>query len=101
MDFLEEDPKIQFELKKIDEEDYKLFCNTDIYAIKIFEGEKFTYVLQSNKLYRCSNFFCDSIIKMIKTFKKNYITEVAVKKDKLQDFYSIIMPQIKLKKLNK
>ena len=95
MDFLEEDPKIQFELKKIDEEDYKLFCNTDIYAIKIFEGEKYTYVLQSNKLYRCSNFFCDSIIKMIKTFKKNYITEVTVKKDKLQDFYSIIMPQIK------
>ena len=95
MELLEEDPKIEFELKKVDDEEYKLDPNTDIYNVRIFEGEKYTYILQSNKLYRCSGVFETSIIKLIKAFKKNYIAEARLKKEKLKDFYGIIMPQIK------
>ncbi len=95
MQFLEEDPKIEFELKKVDDDEFKLCSNTDIYNVKIFEGEKYTYILQSNKLYRCSEMFKNSIIKLIQAFKKNYVTETRLKKEKLKDFYGIIMPQVK------
>ena len=95
MEFLEEDPKIEFELKKVNDEEYKLCSNTDIYTVRIFEGERYTYLLQSNRLYRCSEFFKNSVIKLMKSFKKNYISEAILKKEKLRDFYGVIMPQIK------
>lgn len=95
MEFIDEDPKIEFELKKINNDECKIVANTDIYSIRIFEGEKYSYVLQSNKLYRCSQNFKESTIKLIKNFKKNYITEARFKIEKLKEFYGIIMPQIK------
>ena len=94
MEFKEQNPEIEFELRRINEYECKIAANTDIYNIRIFEGEKFNYVLQENKLYRCSDSFSKSTIKLIKAFKKNYITEAKFKVDKLKDFYGIIMPQI-------
>ena len=94
MEFMEKDPEIEFELKKINEDECKIVANTDIYSIRIFEGERYNYILQDNKLYRCSDSFTKSTIKLINVFKKNYITEARFKVDKLKDFYGIIMPQI-------
>lgn len=94
MEFIEGDPKIEFELKKVEKDDFELVPNIDVYSIRIFEGEKYTYILEENRLYRCSEKFNNSSIKLIKAFRKNYTSSVALKKEKLKDFYAIIMPQI-------
>ena len=94
MEFKDEDPEIEFELKKINNNECKIVTNTDIYSIRIFEGERYIYILKDNKLYRCSQNFKDSTVKLLKIFKKNYIAEARFKIEKLKDFYGIIMPQI-------
>lgn len=95
MNFIEDDPPIQFSMKKMKDGTFKFAPNIDIYEIRIFKGEEYDYLLDRDKLYRCSEKFKNSTIKLINIFKNNYIKETTCNENKLKDFFSIIMPQVK------
>ena len=95
LEFKEENPNIEFELTKINEDELTLKPNIDIYKIYVFKGKKFTYVLYNDKLYRCDKEFDESVLKLIKTFRENYTSEMILNKEDLKDFYSVVMPKLK------
>ena len=95
LEFIEDNPNIEFELSKINESELSLKPNIDIFKIHIFNGKNFTYVLQESKLYRCSEGYNNSVLKLIKSFRENYTSEMILRKEDLKDFYSIVMPKIK------
>ena len=90
----EEDPDIYFELIKEDDGNFKIKSNKEIFSIQIFKGKRYTYVLEGAKLYRCSDEFVNSIIKLVKTFRNAYILDLDLRKDDLKELYSVIMPKI-------
>ena len=93
--FTEEQPNIQFTLKKIDEDKYAISPNIEIFDINILQGKEHKYVLDNQKLYQCSKEFENCNLKLLETFRKNYITELEFGKDDLQQFFSIIKPKVK------
>lgn len=94
MEFIEENPQVEFDLSKINDEELLLFPNIDVFRMAIFKGKKYNYLLYTNKLYRCDEKFSNTILKVIKVFRENYTSEMLLRKEDLKDFYSIIMPKI-------
>lgn len=94
IEFIDKDPKIEFELIKEGKDEYKIVPNEDIFKIPIFKGNEYTYIIDEDKLYRCSKEYAESNVKLMKLFKENYTSEVPLKKENLKEFYSIIMPKV-------
>ena len=44
LNFIENNPNIEFELTKINEEDLSLKPNIDIFKIAVFKGKKYIYL---------------------------------------------------------
>ena len=94
LEFIEQNPGIEFELTKINEDELLLKPNVDVFKLAIFNGHKYDYLLIENRFYRCDKEFSDSNLKIIKAFRENYTSEMLLRKKDLKDFYSIIMPKI-------
>lgn len=95
VEFTEEQPKIEFALKKIKEEQYVIVPNIEIYNVVILKGRNYKYILDDKKLYRCTKEFENSNLKLLELFRQNYMTEVSLGKQELTQFFSIIMPKVK------
>ena len=95
VEFTEEQPKIEFKLKKTNEEQYTIIPNIEIFNVTIIRGKTYKYVLDKNKLYRCTKEFENSNLKLLELFRKNYMTEVNLGKNELSQLFSIIMPKVK------
>lgn len=93
--FTDEQPKINFILKKKDNERYTLFPNVQIYEEIILTGRKYKYVLDDKKIYRCTKEFEKTTLKLLEMFKQNYLTEIEFSENELSDFFSVIMPKVK------
>ena len=94
LEFIEQNPNIEFDLAKINEQELTLRPNIDIFRVHIFKGKEFTYLLDEDKLYRCDKEFSNSSLKLIKSFRENYTSEMLLRKEDLKDFCSIVMPKI-------
>lgn len=94
LEFIEHNPNIEFNLKKLNEEEYTLKPNIDIYNLSLFSGKKYDYVLINNIFYRCDKEFSNSNLKMIKSFRENYTEEMFLSKESIKDFFSIVAPKI-------
>ena len=64
IEFTEEQPKIEFKLKKINDEQYTIIPNIEIFNVTILQGKKYKYVLDKKKLYRCSKEFESTNLKL-------------------------------------
>ena len=95
IEFTEEQPKIDFKLKKINDEQYVITPNIEIYNISIIKGRKYKYVLDEQKLYRCNKKTQNANLKLLELFRQNYMTEVELGKEELSQLFSIIMPKVK------
>ena len=95
INFLEENPKMGFELEKIEENEYKISANFDIYDVTIFRGKKYKYILQKNTLYRCNKEFEETNLKLLKLFREQYIDEITFGKKELGDLFSVLLPKVK------
>ena len=95
VEFTEEQPIIEFKLAKVDEEHYRITPNIEIYNITIIKGKNYKYLLDNNKLYRCTKEFENTNLKLLELFRQNYITEVNFGKDELTQLFSIVMPKVK------
>lgn len=95
--FVEDNPKIEFTLKKQGEAKYVIEPNIDIYSIILIKGKDFKYILQNSKLYKCSKDFENSVIRLIEIYRQNYLTELTLERKDLKDFFSVFMPKMKNK----
>ena len=94
LEFIEKNPNVEFDLAKINEQELTLRPNIDIFRVHIFKGKNYTYLLDEDKLYRCDNKFSNSSLKLIKSFRENYTSEMLLRKEDLKDFCSIVMPKM-------
>ena len=93
--FVDNKPNIKYSLKEKNDTEYELETNIDVFNYIIIQGKEYSYLLQDDKLYRCSREYENSIIKLLNTFKVNLTKEIVFKKDEFADFYSLVMPLIK------
>ena len=94
IELIEDDPNITFELSREKDGTYTIKPNKEIFSIQIFNGKKYTYVIEGLRLYRCSKNFENTVIRLVKIFKQSYITELELGKEDLKDLYSVIMPKV-------
>ena len=94
IEFTEEQPNIQFKLNKMDEENYVIIPNVEIYKVNIIQGKKHKYILDESKIYRCTKQFEKAQLKLLELFRKNYITELKLGKKDLTQLFSIIIPRV-------
>ena len=93
--FVDENPKIQFNLEKITEQEYRIVADFDIYKIVILQGREYKYVLTEDKLYRCDKEFENTTLKLLKIFRENFLTQVLLSKNELSELFSVIFPRVK------
>ena len=93
--FVPDNPNIEFDLEKTDSNEYIIVPSIDIYKVNILNGKNYTYILQDNKLYRCSEDYTKSTVKLLEIFRHNYLKEVLLGEEQLKEFFSIIMPKVK------
>jgi hypothetical protein len=95
IEFTEEQPKIEFKLKKVKEEQYTIMPNIEIFNVTIMKGKKYKYVLEEKKLHRCTKEFENTNLKLLELFRQNYMTEVLLGKEELTQLFSVIIPKVK------
>ena len=93
--FTEEMPDIKFKLSKIDEDNYVIIPNIEIFKVNIISGKKYRYLLNEDKLYRCTKEFEQSTLKLLEIFRNNYITELKLGKEDLTQLFSVVIPRVK------
>lgn len=93
--FTEETPDIKFKLSKIDEDNYVIIPNIEIYKVNIISGKKYKYILNEDRIYRCTKEFEQSTLKLLDIFRKNYITELKLGKEDLTQLFSVVIPKVK------
>lgn len=95
IEFTKEQPKIEFKLKKVENKQYIIEPNIEIYKVNIIKGKKYKYILDDKKLYRCTNDFENTTLKLLELFRQNYMTEVKLGENELTDLFSVIVPKVK------
>lgn len=95
IEFTEEQPKIEFKLKKMNEEQYAIIPNIDIFNVTILKGKRYKYVLENQKMHRCTKEFERTNLKLLELFRQNYMTEVMLGKEQLSELFSVILPKVK------
>ncbi len=95
VEFVDGNPNIEFELNKIDNKEYTITPSIDIFKINVIQGKSFQYILENNKLYRITKEFEKTNLKLLQTFRQNYVTELHLTKDDLVQLFSVVMPKVK------
>ena len=95
IEFSKEQPKIQFKLKKVNESEYIIVPNVEIFNVVIIKGKQYKYVLDDKSVCRCTKEFENSNLKLLETFRQNYMTELVLEEKDLSQLFSIIIPKMK------
>lgn len=95
IELTEEPPKIEFRLKKVNDEQYVITPNIEIFHITIMKGKNYRYILENKKWHRCTKEFENTSLKLLELFRQNYMTEVLLGKQELVQLFSIIIPKVK------
>ncbi len=92
--FSSKEPKIIFTMTQIQNNKFRLTCNIDIFRYDILQGKEYLYMLFPDKIYRCSQEFVDTTLKLLEIFRKNFTHEIIMDESELIDFYSCIAPKM-------
>lgn len=95
IEFTKEQPKIEFKLKRVEDNQYIIEPNIEIYKVNIIKGKNYKYILDDKKLYRCTTEFENTTLKLLELFRQNYMTEVRLGENELTDLFSVIVPKVK------
>ena len=93
--FMQAEPEIKFYLKRIKKNQYHIVANEDIFKISILKGNRYKYLLDEDRLYRCSKEFEKTTLRLLELFRQNYMTELTLGEEELFSFFSIMMPKLK------
>lgn len=95
VEFVDENPKIEFNLEKVSDDEYRIVADFDIYKTIILIGREYKYVLTEEGLYRCDKEFENTTLKLLKLFKENYLTQILLGKNELGELFSVVLPRVK------
>ena len=95
VEFIEGNPKIEFNLEKFSKNEYRIVADFDIYKIVILKGKDYKYVLTEDKLYRCDKEFENTTLKLLNLYRENFFTQVLLSKNELGELFSVIFPRVK------
>ena len=95
IEFTEEEPKLDFILKKNKEGNFVIYPDKEIYEITILRGKLYKYILMDKKLYKCSKEFERTSLKLLELFRQNYVTEIEFGEEELTEFFSVVLPKVK------
>lgn len=93
--FIDEDPKLEFTLNKIEKEEYTITPNVDIFHMNVLRGKKHKYILQENSLYRMTPEYINTNFRLWQSFRENYVSELYLQKKDLIQLFSIVIPKVK------
>jgi len=96
--FIDEDPKLHFIIQPKNKNEYQIIPNEDIdilREIEILQGREYRYILLKNKLYRCSEKYENTTLKLLKKLKDGFITELVFGKKELPELFSVVLPRLK------
>ena len=93
--FVDNEPNIIFELEEVNDDEYRIIPNINIYEYNIIQGKNYVYFEYENKLYKCSKEFNETTLKLLQMYRKNFTTEIKLKKDELSTLFSVVFPKVK------
>ncbi len=91
----DKEPEIEFSVEAVNENEYRIVPNIDIYEYNIIQGKDYTYFETKNVIYRCSKEFENTTLKFLQVFRKNFTNEIKLQKSELSTLFSIIYPKVK------
>ena len=94
VEFSDSNPNLEFELNK-DKKDYVIQPNKDIFKMNIIRGKKYSYILDENIFYRLSPEFEKTSLKLLRSFRQNYTSELNLSKEDLVQLFSVVVPKVK------
>ena len=90
-----EEPDFKFYIEKLEDGDYEIRPNMDIYSFDIFEGKENVYFLYKENLYKCSKEFEQTTLKLIDVFRNNFTGNIVLKESDLPKLFSLVFPKVK------
>ena len=69
------EPDIKFFIEELNEKEYKLTTNIDIYNYNVLFGKQYIYIVIENKLYKCNKLYEKTILKILEILKNNYFAQ--------------------------
>ena len=93
--FKAHNPDIKFTVEQEKNGDYILTPNIDIFSYDILQGSSYIYMLTKKALYRCSNSFANTILKLLNIYRENYTPQIRFKQEELPSFCSLVYPKLK------
>ena len=93
--FVDKEPEIKFDIEKVNDEEYKIVPNVDIYGYNIIQGRSYVYFEYEGVIYRCSKEFNNTTLKLLKMFRKNFTNEITLPKEELTELFSVVFPKVK------
>lgn len=93
--FIDHEPDIQFDIEETNNNEYRIVPNIDIYEYNIIQGKDFVYFEYENILYKCSKDFDNTTLKLLKMYRKNFTTEIKLRKEELSTLFSVVFPKVK------
>jgi len=93
--FLDSKPDIKFNIEKMENGECILTPNIDIYEYEIIQGRNYIYFLMKNVLYKCDKEFENTTLKLLQTYRNNFVTEIPFKEKDLKQLFSIVYPKVK------
>ena len=91
-------PDLHFILQKKGQNEYIITLNKNIDLlrdIEILRGKQYLYILCENSLFRCTQKYEQTTLKLLKLFKENFLTELVFGKEQLPEFFSVILSKVK------
>ena len=95
IEFVDENPNINFKLNKMQNGQYIIIPNIDIFSNTILKGKEYKYILDDKKIYRCSKEFENTNLRLLEFFKQNYMNEITLGENELTQLFSVILPKVK------
>lgn len=93
--FIDKEPDIKFDVEEINNYECKIVPNIDIYEYNIIQGKDYVYFEYEGKIYRCSKEFDNTTLKLLKMYRKNFTSEIKLRKDELSTLFSVVFPKVK------
>ena len=93
--FVNQNPEMEFRLEKVENDEYRIIADFDIFSTVVLKGKQYKYVLTDEKLYRCNKEFENTTLRLLKVFRENYLTQISLGKGELGELFSVILSKVK------
>ena len=93
--FVDEEPNIQFNIEEVNDNEYRIVPNIDVYEYNIIQGKDYVYFEYKSNLYRCSREYNDTTLKILQMFRKNFTSEIKLQKSELSTLFSVVYPKVR------